>query len=149
MKSGTEKKPNPKSSSLFKYLRARERSVSRGYVGFRNGQIMREDTWKCVQAGAPTARQQRRNRRAAKQIHEPAKPVFRDRKAKVPHPLPGSKKRKLKALRSLNKPQNSYPAAVSELRKAAKSGYTGHTIPDRAPMPNRQIAAWSHIWRSA
>lgn len=77
-----------------------------------------------------------------------AEPAFRDRKAKVPHPLPGSKKRKLKARRSLNKPQNSYQAAVSELRKAAKSGYTGHTIPNRAPMPNRQIAAWSHIWRS-
>lgn len=44
MLSGTEKKPNPKSSSLAQFLRSLEGRVTEGCVGLRNGQIIRKDT---------------------------------------------------------------------------------------------------------
>lgn len=46
MKSGTGHNPNPKSVSLAKYLAARAKPVTDGYVGLRNGQIIRNDTLK-------------------------------------------------------------------------------------------------------
>lgn len=50
MRSVTERNPNPKSVSLSKFLAVRARPVSRGYVGLRNGQIIREDTLQRWQA---------------------------------------------------------------------------------------------------
>lgn len=44
MISGTEKKPNPHEPPLGKFLRSLESHVSLGYVGLRNGQIIRQDT---------------------------------------------------------------------------------------------------------
>jgi hypothetical protein len=50
MKSGTEKRPNPKTAPLGKFLRALARPTGRGYVQTRSGQLVREDTWERWQA---------------------------------------------------------------------------------------------------
>lgn len=42
MRSGTEKKPNPKSVSLSKFLRGRSKPVSKGYIYLPHGQIIRD-----------------------------------------------------------------------------------------------------------
>lgn len=51
MKSGTEKNPNPHEVSLSKFLSSLATPVRAGYVAFKNGQIIREDTWKNWKAG--------------------------------------------------------------------------------------------------
>lgn len=81
MKSGTEKDPNPKSSSLSKFLRAHESPVSAGYVGLRNGQIIRRDTMERWEAGLPSRKQVR--------VASKSKPI----------PEPPMSRRKLKANR--------------------------------------------------
>jgi len=44
MKSGTEKNPNPHEPTLRKFQAGRAVHVGKGYVGLRNGQIIRVDT---------------------------------------------------------------------------------------------------------
>jgi hypothetical protein len=41
MRSGTEKKPNPREVSLAKFFRGLERHVGKGYLQLPNGQILR------------------------------------------------------------------------------------------------------------
>lgn len=92
MLSGTEKNPNPKSPSLTRFLRSLEDRVTEGYVGLRNGQIIRRDTMERWQAGVPSRKQVKESRKA-KYIKEPAEHDLRKR-------IPGSKKRKTRATRS-------------------------------------------------
>lgn len=93
MLSSTEKNPNPnpKSSSMAKFLCSLESPVTGGYVSLRNGQIIRRDTMERWQAGLPSRKQVKAATRA-KYIKGPAEPDPRKR-------IPGSKKRKMKAHR--------------------------------------------------
>lgn len=53
MKSGTEKKPNPRTPSLGKFLRSLETPVeaSKRYVRLANGQIVTSPTWELMKQG--------------------------------------------------------------------------------------------------
>lgn len=97
MISSTEKNPNPKTSPTGKFLRSLQSHVSAGYVGLRNGQIIRRDTMERWEAGLPSRKQVKA---AAKSKPIPELPMSRRELGEMfgNKALPGSKKRKLKAV---------------------------------------------------